>query len=418
MAAPRVAIVGAGPAGLMAAERLATAGCRVTVYERMPSPARKFLMAGRGGLNITHATDRPAFDRAYGERAAEVGRLLDRLSPDALLGWVHGLGIETFVGSSGRVFPREMKASPLLRAWLLRLDRLGVRLVLRHDWRGFDAAGRPLIVDAGGQPLPVEADAVVLALGGASWPRLGSNGAWVDPLAGIGVPIAPLQPSNCGVTVAWSAPIRERFTGVPVKRIAVSVGRERVRGELVITARGLEGGAVYALSGAIRSALAAASGRPIEIGLDLRPDETMERLIERLSVERAKQSLATLLRKAVRLDAAGIALLREPGPMPATPVALAQRIKHLPIAVTGLAGLDRAISTAGGVRFDGVGPDLMLAARPGVFVAGEMLDWDAPTGGYLLQATFASAMAAADGVMAWLAARASAAKTGVDQPAL
>ena len=401
-----VAVVGAGPAGLMVAERLATAGCAVTVYDRMPSPGRKLLMAGRGGLNLTNAAPMPEFMSAYGRHAAEMSSFIEGLPPDELIRWVQGLDIETFVGSSGRVFPRCMKASPLVRAWLVRLDRLGVRLVLRHTWTGFSAPVTPnsaprlrFSVGETAQP-PVTTDAVVLALGGASWPKLGSNGAWAEILAQDGIAVAPLVPANCGISIAWSRHIQDRFAGTPLKRIAITAAGMTARGEAMITGTGLEGGAVYAVSSAVRDAIA--SHGQCAIALDLRPDEPVDRLAERLSVNRAKQSMATYLRKTLKLAPAAVALLREAGPLPATPEALAHRLKALPLTATGCAGLDRAISTAGGVSFAATDGRLMLIARPGVFVAGEMLDWDAPTGGYLLQATFATATAAADGVLAWL----------------
>jgi hypothetical protein len=384
----------------MAAERLATAGCAVTVYERMPSPARKLLLAGRGGLNITHSVTGAPFLAAYGARGAEVAPWLAAFPPDAMVGWVEGLGVETFVGSSGRVFPRCMKSSPLVRAWLARLAGLGVTLQVRRRWVGYDGDGRPLVEGPDGMARTVTADVVVLAVGGASWPRLGADGTWVAPLAAAGVDVAPLEAANCGILIPWSGPLRDRYAGVPVKRIAVTVGEHRARGEAIVTARGLEGGAIYAVASHVRKAVAAHGTARVVI--DLRPDETVDVLAARLTDRRRKQSLATLLRKAVRLDTAGLALMHEAGPVPTTPLGLAQRIKAVTLTATGVAGLERAISSAGGVRFGAVGPDLMLAARPGTFVAGEMLDWEAPTGGYLLQATFASAVVAADGALAWL----------------
>lgn len=407
-AAPRpiAAVAGAGPAGLMAAELLAKAGFAVTVFEAMPSPARKFLMAGRGGLNITHTMPAERFAAEYGDRSVAIGRALARFSPDAMLDWLHGLGIATFTGSSGRVFPRCMKASPVLRAWLARLDRLGVTLKVRHKWIGLDDNGQPIFEGPDGKRRSFAASVTVLALGGASWPRLGSTGSWVAPLAREGADIAPLAPANCGLTIAWSPALRERFAGVPLKRIAISFGGKTARGEAIITERGLEGGAVYALSSKVRREIAERGAAQIVI--DLRPDEPIDRVVARLSADRGKQSLSTFLRKSLRLDAASIALLREGGALPAEPTGLAGRIKSLRLDVTGCASIERAISTAGGVRFEGLDEDLMLKGRPGVFIAGEMLDWEAPTGGFLLQGTFATAVVAAEGAIKWLTAQRAA----------
>jgi uncharacterized flavoprotein (TIGR03862 family) len=400
-----VAIIGAGPAGLMAADQLSARGYTVTVYERMPSPARKLMMAGRGGLNITHSEGFDRFLARYGSRSEALRTALLAWPPQAALAWLAGLGIETFTGSSGRVFPRAMKASPLLRAWLRRLDGAGVRLVLNCDWQGFDNSGA-LQFSSGRNPQTVHADATVLALGGASWPRLGSNGAWVEPLRKSGVTVAPLVPANCGVLIPWSDHVATRFAGEPLKRIALSSAGKSVRGEAIITRLGLEGGAVYALSSRIRDAVSYEG--IAHLSLDLRPDMAVAELAQRLSAPRGRQSAANFLRKAVSLTPAAISLLREPGPLPSDPAALAARIKNLPLTATGCCGLERAISTAGGVMFDALDEHYMLRARPGVFVAGEMIDWDAPTGGYLLQATFATAVAAAAGVDRWLAASGAA----------
>ncbi|MET0742890.1 MAG: TIGR03862 family flavoprotein [Microvirga sp.] len=397
-----VAIVGAGPAGLMAAEALAVAGVAVTVHERMPSVGRKFLMAGRGGLNLTHNEDFPRFLARYREAEAALRPALEALRPRDLRAWCEGLGQETFVGTSGRIFPASLKASPLLRAWLARLDRLGVRFVLRHRWQGFDEDGRLVFETPSGATDAVAADAALLALGGASWPRLGSDGAWTAILAGEGIALAPFRPANVGFTLAWSDWMRDRFEGQPLKRIALTFGGRSVRGEAVLTAGGLEGGAIYALSAELRDAIARDGSARLEI--DLRPDLTREALAARLGAPRQSQSTSTFLRKAAGLSPLSIALLRESMvALPVEPSALAGLVKAVPIILTGVASIERAISSAGGVPFSALDETLMLRGRPGVFVAGEMLDWEAPTGGYLLQATFSTAVAAAHGVLRRLA---------------
>ena len=397
-----VAVVGAGPAGLMAAERLAVAGVAVTVYDRMASPARKLLMAGRGGLNLTHSEPFERFLTRYGGGAADLSAALTAFPPERLAAWCENLGQPTFVGSSGRVFPRAMKASPLLRAWLRRLSGLGVSFRFRHRWTGWDGAGRLLFETApDGGEISVAADATVMALGGASWPRLGSDGAWVTAFTAAGIAVSPLTPANCGLAIAWSEPFR-RFEGQPLKRIAIATEDMQARGEAVVTARGLEGGAIYAVSAAVRNALARQG--TARIAIDLRPDLALSELVDRLSRSRGKQSAANFLRKAAGLSPVAIGLLREAGSglLPAGAAELAAAIKGVELTVQGVAGLERAISTAGGVAFEALDEQLMLVDKPGVFVAGEMLDWEAPTGGYLLQATFATAVAAADGVIHWL----------------
>ena len=398
-----VAIIGAGPGGLMAAERLARKGHSVTVFERMPSPARKFLMAGRGGLNITHSEPLALFLKRYGRSEAWLKPVLEQFSPTDLRNWAADLGVETFVGSSGRVFPKAMKASPLLRAWLARLRGAGVEIRLRHSWRGFDEAGRPVIEGPGGERAACAADATLLALGGASWPRLGSDGGWRSVLADAGVAVAAFQPANCGFAVSWSEHMRERFSGTPIKRIALMTASRRVRGEAVITRQGIEGGAVYALADALREDIAR-FGKALMV-VDLRPDLTVEELARRLNRPRGSQSLSNHLRKAAALSPVATALLREPkGPFPQAPDALARLIKALPLVLDSAHPIERAISTAGGIVLSELDEGFMLRRLPGVFAVGEMLDWEAPTGGYLLQATFSTAVAAAEGIDRYLKA--------------
>ncbi len=400
-----VAVIGGGPAGLMAAEVLSEARHRVTVYDRMPSAGRKLLMAGRGGLNLTNTDDLDRFLARYAAAAHRLKPIIERFRPEDLRAWSEGLGQRTFVGSSGRVFPEAFKASPLLRAWLARLDRRGVRFALRHRFDGWDEAGG-LRLTAPEGPVSVRPAATVMALGGASWPRLGSDGAWVETLRRLGTAVAPLRPANMGFSVAWSEPFRARFEGEPLKRIRLAFRGAAVRGEAVVTADGIEGGAVYALSAPLRDAVAA-EGKAVLL-VDLRPDLELESLARRLAAPRRSQSASTFLRKAAGLSPVGIALLREGsgGTLPGEPAALAALVKAVPLTLTGVKPVERAISTAGGVSFEAVDENLMLRHLPGVFVAGEMLDWEAPTGGYLLQAAFATGVAAGRGASAWLEARA------------
>jgi uncharacterized flavoprotein (TIGR03862 family) len=397
---PRGAIViGAGPAGLMAAEVLAEAGVQVTVFDQMPSVGRKFLMAGRGGLNLTHADPEERFVARYGEAAPWIAPMLEAFGPSALIAWCEGLGQQTFVGSSGRIFPKTMKASPLLRAWLTRLETLGVRIVTRARWTGWGADGTLRINTPEGELSP-RPDITLLALGGASWPRLGSDGGWVQILRIAGVDVANLEPANVGVLANWSQHLSERFHGEPLKRIAVTHAGRTLRGEAVITRAGLEGGVIYALGASIRQALDATPTTTIM--LDLRSDLTLEALATQLTGPRRGASTATILRKRASLSPAAAVLAREAGPLPDDPAALARRIKQIPVTITGLSAFEHAISSAGGVRRNAVDDHLMLLAKPGVFVAGEMLDWEAPTGGYLLQASFASGVVAAKGALTWL----------------
>lgn len=386
-----VAVIGGGPAGLMAAETVARAGKSVAVFEKMPTFGRKFLMAGRGGLNLTHSEDFDRFARRYGARSATLAPMLEAFTPADLVAWAEGLGQETFVGASGRVFPKAMKASPLLRAWLARLEGLGVDLKPRSTWKGWDAVGHLLIEDPEGRHV-VRARATILALGGASWPKLGSDAAWVPLLRVGGCDIAPFRPANCGFDIGWSAFFSERFAGEPLKNVALSLGQARSRGDAMVARYGLEGGAVYALGGAARD-VALAGGATLTV--DLRPDIPVETLERRLLAPRGGQTLANFLRKALKLSPVEINLLREAHgvDLPQSPAALAAAIKAAPLAVTGVQPLDRAISAAGGARFEGL-DGLFLKGRPNVILAGEMLDWEAPTGGYLLQACFATGVAA------------------------
>ncbi|MFT8244166.1 NAD(P)/FAD-dependent oxidoreductase [Roseomonas sp. BN140053] len=397
----RVAVIGDGPAGLVAAERLAGAGCAVTVFDRMPSPARKLLIAGRGGLNLTHTEPLPRFLGRYGAAEAALAPAVEAFPPEALRRWCEGLGQPLFVGSSGRVFPTAFKAAPLLRAWLLRLEKLGVQLRARHRWCGWEDGGALRFAAPEGEVL-VRPDATLLALGGASWPRLGSDGGWVELLRGIGAEVAPLRPSNAGITLDWSPVFRDRFAGTPLKRIALGFEEAVVRGECVVTRTGLEGGPVYALSGPLREAVAA-RGDAVAT-LDLRPDLDAAALRRRLAEPRRGQSLSNFLRKAAALPPVAVGLLREAAPPGALEdaAALAGLVKALPLRVTGLEGIERAISSAGGVALAELCPGFMLRRRPGLFLAGEMLDWEAPTGGYLLQACFSTGWAAAGGVLDWL----------------
>jgi uncharacterized flavoprotein (TIGR03862 family) len=401
---PTVAVIGGGPTGLMAAEVLARGGAAVTVYERMPSVGRKFLLAGRGGLNLTHSEDLERLLGRYGAASSLLRRAIEAFPPAELRAWCEGLGQPTFVGSSGRVFPKAMKASPLLRAWLARLAGSGVAFKLRHHWQGWDAAGRLRFAAPAGE-VAVTADAVVLALGGASWPRLGSDGGWVGPLTDVGITVTPLRPANCAVLVEWSEVFRGRFAGQPLKRLQLTFAGHKERGEAIVTSTGLEGGGIYALSAPLREALKA--GTDATLHVDLRPDLPPATIEQRLAAPRAKQSLATFLRKAANLSPVEIGLLHEaamakPGRLAGlSPADLAGLIKAVPVRVTGMAPITRAISTAGGVAFAEVDDAFMLRRKPGVFVAGEMLDWEAPTGGYLLQASFATGVAAANGALTW-----------------
>ncbi|WP_313624440.1 TIGR03862 family flavoprotein [Achromobacter sp.] len=401
----RVAIVGGGPAGLMAAERLSDAGVQVDVFDAMPSVGRKFLMAGRGGLNLTHSEPAEPFLARYGARAAAVAPWLGVMDAASLREWAHTLGIKTFVGSSGRVFPEEMKAAPLLRAWLARLRARGVRFHMRHrwlGWQGVQPAAQELRFETPSGQTCVAADAVVLALGGGSWAKLGSDGAWVSQLQARGIPVAPLRPANCGFDVAWTEHFRQKFAGQPVKSVSMAGGGAARQGEFVISETGIEGSLVYALSASVRDQIEA-RGQAV-ITLDLAPDWTPERVMAAVAHPRGARSMSSHLQSRMGLTGVKAGLLRECASAEdfKDPACLARRIKALPVTLARPRPIDEAISTAGGVSFDGLTPGLMLKAAPGVFCVGEMLDWEAPTGGYLLTACMASGAFGAGGVMDFL----------------
>jgi uncharacterized flavoprotein (TIGR03862 family) len=407
----------------MAAEVLARGGARVTLYERMPSAGRKFLLAGRGGLNLTHSEELERLLERYGAAMPRLRAAIAAFSPADLRAWSEGLGQATFVGSSGRVFPQALKTSPLLRAWLRQLDASGVAFKPRHHWSGWDDDGALIFEGAPGR-VAVRADATVLALGGASWPRLGSDGGWIDAVTKAGIKVMPLLPANCGFVAGWSDVFARRFEGQPLKRVGLSFAGRTVRGEAIITRSGLEGGGIYALSAPLRAAIVAHGAAMVRI--DLRPDIAATALEQRLRAPRAKQSLATFLRKTLALAPVAVGLLHEAtiaspklafAPERAsaperlstmTPSALAALIKAVPVRLIGVAPLANAISSAGGIGFEEINESFMLRRRPGVFVAGEMLDWEAPTGGYLLQAAFSTGAAAAHGALDWLEQRFSA----------
>jgi len=387
-----IAIIGAGPAGLMAAEVLSRAGqlsqaeLRVDIYDRMPSVARKFLMAGRGGLNLTHSEPFERFVQRYGKTAPLLRPALEAFPPSELRAWADGLGADTFVGSSGRVFPKAMKASPLLRAWLARLSAHGVRFHLRHDWLGWN--DEQLVFQAPVGRLYVKPDATILALGGASWPKLGANGGWASLLAERGIGIAPFQPANAGFGVAWSSLFADKFAGQPLKNIALTFNGREVKGELMPTRYGLEGGAVYAMSAALRDAIV--RNGHADLLIDLRPDLNAGQVASKLGRASLKDSVANRLRKALNLSPVAIALMHETG---------AGDVKSVKLRLRDMQGLDRAISSAGGITFDALTADFELKALSGVHAVGEMLDWEAPTGGYLLQACFSTAVAASRAIL-------------------
>jgi len=410
----RVAVIGGGPAGLMAAEVLATGGVTVDLFDAMPSVGRKFLLAGKGGLNLTHSEPEPAFSQRYAQRRDALAPALAEFGSEALRAWAAELRVDTFVGTSGRVFPTDMKAAPLLRAWLHRLRGQGVRVHTRHRWQGWAEDGSLRFHTPSGE-LPVRAEAVVLALGGASWPRLGSDGAWAPWLEARGVAVAPLQPSNCGFDVAptapgrhgWSDHLRQRFAGQPVKPVAAFFSgdgspSEPVQGEFVLTETGVEGSLVYAFSARLREHIAAHGQATWQ--LDLLPQHSPSQVLAEVSRPRGPRSLSTHLKSRLGLQGLKVALLHElltPEQMQ-QPASLAQAIKALPLRLARPRPMAEAISSAGGVRFDAMNAHGMLQALPGVFCAGEMLDWEAPTGGYLLTAAMATGRRAGQGALQWL----------------
>jgi uncharacterized flavoprotein (TIGR03862 family) len=407
-----VAIVGGGPAGLMAAEVLSQGGVKVDLFDAMPSVGRKFLMAGKGGMNITHSEPLHAFAGRYGSREKNIAPLLESFNPEALRAWIHTLGIETFVGSSGRVFPREMKAAPLLRAWLHRLRGAGVSFHMRHRWLGWGehSALRFTTPDAEKAEILVQADAVILALGGGSWAQLGSDGLWVPLLEQRGVSVAPLKPANCGFDTHWSEHFSTRFAGEPVKTVVLSYTdiagiKHRKQGEIMITAGGIEGGLIYALSAGLRDKIA--ENGNVQIYLDLLPGKDEQQVINEIAHPRGSRSMSSHLQSRLGIKGVKAGLLRElvGAEVYADPKRLGAAIKRLPLTLIAPRPLNEAISSAGGVAFETLDEQLMLRKLPGVFCAGEMLDWEAPTGGYLLTACFASGKAAGLGTLNWLKSR-------------
>ena len=411
-----VIIIGGGPAGLMAAEVISRAGRQVDLFDAMPSLGRKFLMAGKGGMNISHAEPSAVFRARYGLRQEQIAPLLDAFGPEALREWTQGLGIDTFVGSSGRVFPTDMKAAPLLRAWLRRLREAGVRFHVRHRWNGIKALGDgrwSLSFSVADGSRQIEADTLVLALGGGSWSKLGSDGRWVALLEQAGVPVTPLRPSNCGFDVGWSEHLLEHFVGQPVKNVSAACtgadGMEHCQaGEFVITASGVEGGLIYALSAPLRDAIEQSGSATLSI--DLLPGHDRQRVIDEVGHPRGSRSLSSPLHSRLGLKGVKMALLHECVPRQdfVDPDKLARAIKALPLRLIRPRPLDEAISSAGGVPFEALDRQLMIGRLPGVFCAGEMLDWEAPTGGYLLTACMASGHVAGHGALGWNSWRAAA----------
>ena len=405
--APAAVVIGGGPAGLMAAEVLLAGGMTVDLYDGMPSVGRKFLLAGKGGLNITHAESTEKFLIRYGTRRPALEYLLNEFGATQLQDWVHGLGVETFVGTSQRVFPKEMKAAPLLRAWLHRLRGAGLRIHVRHRWTGWNADGALVFSTPRGETTDA-ANSTVFALGGGSWARLGSDGAWVPLFEARGVPVAPLKPANCGFEVLWSTHLRERYAGQPVKAVVASVTDangviHQRNGEFVISDYGIEGSLIYALSAPLRDTIAAQGHATLH--LDLLPDHDSARVLAEVSHPRGSRSLTTHLQSRLGLKGIKAVLLREALKAAEMNNAkkLASAIKSLPLTLTAARPIDEAISSAGGVPFEALDEQLMVIKLPGVFCAGEMLDWEAPTGGYLLTACFASGRTAGEGALRWSA---------------
>ena len=404
----RIAIIGGGPAGLMAAEATCAGGAQVDLYDALGSVGRKFLIAGKGGLNLTHSDPFERFVKHYAERESEISDWLRDFDADALRAWARELDVETFVGSSGRVFPSDLKAAPLLRGWVRRLRASGVSFHVGHRWQGWNADGALCFETSDGEAIH-RADAVILALGGASWPILGSDGAWLPMLAARGVDIAPLQPANCGFDVAWSEHFRERHAGAPLQRVAAALDGDEtwLKGEAVCSADGIEGSLVYALSARLRERIVAQGSATLL--LDLAPGRDLQRIAADLAKPRGKRSMSEHLRRQTGIAGVKLGLLREQlsAEELADPSSVAQAIKRLPITLLRPRPIAESISSAGGVRFEAMTADSMLVELPGVFCAGEMIDWEAPTGGYLLTACFASGLRAGRGAVRWLARRAS-----------
>ncbi len=398
----RVAVVGCGPAGLMAATVLSEAGLSVDLFDTKGSAGCKFLVAGRGGLNLTHSEHAESFVARYGNNAEIFKKFLADFSPDDLRAWLRRLGVETFVGTSGRVFPKDATARDILKIWIDALGKHGVVFHYHHRWQGFTKTGTPIFITKTGELLELPAKAVLLALGGASWPQTGSDGSWTSLLVTKGVHLEPFRPANCGLEVAWSEHFRSRFSGKPLKNILLRCDDQQATGDVVVTSHGLEGGPVYALSGVIRDLLK--KTKPVPLFLDLKRDLSLERIQEKLEHPRGKESLANFLRKAIHLTGPAYSLLREicSSEELNSPEVLAEHIKNLPIPIINTRPLAEAISSAGGITFPEVDENLMLRKLPGVFVAGEMLDWEAPTGGYLLQGAFTTGYLAAQGLLKWL----------------
>lgn len=394
-----IAILGGGPSGLMAAERLSARGYRVTVYEQMPTVGRKFLLAGKSGLNITHSEDFSAFAERFGSSSNRILPALASFGPNELRVWADELGADTFVGSSGRVFPRAMKASPLLRTWSKRLEEQGVRILKRHRWLGFEGNG--LLIENPDGVEVIAYDAALFAFGGRSWAKLGSNGLWIDEFRRKSIDIAPFRPANCGFDVAWSDFFAERFAGEPVKSVTATSGAGTIQGEFVITRGGIEGSLVYAHSAALRDSLQEYG--KVSLTLDLVPGRTLERLESDIARQDVKLSFSNLLRKGASLTGVKAALVTE-FTRDRSPKELASTVKALSVPLLRPRPLDEAISSAGGIRWHEIDDNYMLPKLPGIFVAGEMIDWEAPTGGYLLTACFAMGRAAADGIDAWIKA--------------